>query len=125
MDANAEHVCFQVILWEENHDSGLAFRLIFFAIPSATMRSESGMNGLLLQPGRDKGLRSPGSHRVTGWAAISFSSRAASSSRVSPIKTRLFAFCMRRGRMFFLTTLIKHLHIKGWMHGARRTATTG
>jgi len=24
-----------------------------------------------------------------------------SSSRVSPIKTRLFAFCMRRGRMFF------------------------
>src|SRR5262249_53751239 len=44
------------------------------------------MNGLLLQPGRDKGLCSPGSHHVTGWAAISFSSRAASSSRVSPIK---------------------------------------
>jgi len=54
------------------------------------------MSGLLLQPGRDEGgLRSPGSHRVTGWAAISFSSRAASSSRVSPTKTRLLAFRMR------------------------------
>ena len=57
----------QFILWEENHDSGLAFRFIVFAIPSATMRSESGMNGLLLQPGRDEeGFRAPGSHRVTG-----------------------------------------------------------
>ena len=51
--------------------------MIFFAIPSATIRSASGMNGLLLQPGRDEeGLCAPGSHRVTGWAAISFSSRA-------------------------------------------------
>ena len=48
------------------------FRIIF-AIPSATVRSESGMNGLLLQPDRDEeGLCSPGLHRVTGWAAISF-----------------------------------------------------
>ena len=71
-------------------------RIIFFAIPSATARSETGMNGLLLQPGRDEdGLCSPGSHRVTGWAAISFSSRAASSSRVSPSNTRLLAFRMR------------------------------
>jgi hypothetical protein len=77
---------------EGNH----GFRIIFFAIPSATVRSESGMNGLLLQPGRDEeGLCAPGSHRVTGWAAISFSSRAASSSRVSPSNTRLLAFRMR------------------------------
>ena len=75
----------------EKRDQG--FRIIFFAILSATVRSESGMNGLLLQPGRDEeGLRSPGSHRVTGWAAISLSSRAASSSRVSPSNTRLLAF---------------------------------
>src|SRR5262249_61725485 len=99
----------QVILWEENHDSGLAFRFIFFAIPSATMRSESGMNGLLLQPGRDEeGLRAPGSHRVTGWAAISFSSRAASSSSVSPSSTRLPPFRMRLGCVF-LTNFIKYL----------------
>src|SRR3974390_2753916 len=71
-------------------------RIIFLAIPSATVRSEIGINGLLLQPGRDEeGPRSPGSHRVTGWAAISFSSRAASSSRVSPSNTRLLAFRMR------------------------------
>ena len=42
------------------------------------------MNGLPLQPGRDEeGLSSPGSHRVTGWAAISFSSRAASYSKLA------------------------------------------
>ena len=42
------------------------------------------MNGLLLQPGRDEeGLHSPGSHRVIGCAAISLSSRAASSSHVT------------------------------------------
>jgi hypothetical protein len=41
--------------------------------PSATIRSESGMNGLLLQPGRDEvGLRSPGPHRVTGWGGYLF-----------------------------------------------------
>jgi len=41
--------------------------MILFAIPSAAVRSESGMNGLLLQPGRDEEeLCSPGSHRVTG-----------------------------------------------------------
>jgi len=80
-----------------NQNSVFAFRNIFLAISSATVRSESGMNGLLLQPGRDEveGLRSPGSHRVTGWAAISLSSRAASSSRVSPSNTRLLAFRMR------------------------------
>lgn len=83
------------------------FRIIFFAIPSATVRSESGMNGLLPQPGRDEeGLYLPGSHRVTVWAAISFSSRAVSSSRVSPSKTRLLAFRMRRG-CTFLSMLIK------------------
>jgi hypothetical protein len=65
------------------------------------------MNGLLLHPGRDEeGLRSPGSHRVTGWAAISFSSRAASSSSVSPSSTRLPAFRMRLGCVF-LTNFIK------------------
>jgi hypothetical protein len=68
-------------------DQGL--RNIFLAIFSAAARSASGMNGLLLQPGRDSdGPRSPGAQRVMGWAAISLSSRAASSSRVSPINTR-------------------------------------
>ena len=84
--------------WRFGRKSGfrLSFRIIFFAIPSAAVRSESGMNGLLLQPGRDdEGLCSPGLHRVTGWAAISFSSRAASSSLVSPSNTRLPAFRMR------------------------------
>jgi len=64
-------------------------RMIFFAIPSATARSLAGMIGLLLQPARDEdGLRAPGSHFVTGWAAISFARRAVSSSSVSPIKIR-------------------------------------
>jgi hypothetical protein len=45
------------------------FRIIFVAIPSATVRSASGMTGLLLQPGLDGvGLYSPGLQRVTGWA---------------------------------------------------------
>jgi hypothetical protein len=90
-----------------SREGNQGFRIIFFAIPSATVRSESGMNGLLLQPGRDdEGLRLPVSHHVTGWAAISFSSRAASSSRVSPSNTRLLAFRMRLGCVF-LTKLIK------------------
>src|SRR5262249_60138157 len=75
------------------------------------------MNGLLLQPGRDEeGLRSPDSQRVTGWAAISFSSRAASSSTVSPSSTRLPAFRMRLGCVF-LTNLIKvSLDVENWMY---------
>jgi hypothetical protein len=95
------------MLWEKNQAFGLAFRAILVAISSATMRSESGMKGLLVQPGRDEGLCSPGSHRVTGWTAISFSSRAASSSRVSPINTRLFTLRMRVGGEFFFPNLIK------------------
>ena len=80
----------------------LVFRIIFLAIPSATMRSETGMNGLLFHPGRDReGPLLPGPHRVTGWAAISRSSRAASSSRVSPISTLLLALCVRLGRAPF------------------------
>src|SRR5919106_1698125 len=94
-----------------NQDPPLGFRIIFVAIPSATIRSESGMNGSLLQPGRDEeGLRTPGSHRVMGWAAISFFSRAASSSRVSPINTRLPVFRMRLGFML-LAKLIKYLRL--------------
>src|ERR1700694_539435 len=65
------------------------------------------MNGLRSHPGRDgEGLCVPGSHRVTGWAAISLSSRAASSSRVSPSNTRFPAFRMRLGCVF-LTKLIE------------------
>ena len=77
------------------------------------------MNGLLLQPGRDdEGLRSPVSHRVTGWAAISFSSRVASSSRVSPSNTRLLAFRMRLGCVF-LTKLIEISPIvESWLQSA-------
>ena len=92
-DATKEDVVAKESVPGEGNQS---FRIIFFAIPSAAVRSESGMNGFLLQPGRDEeGLCSPGLHRVTGWAAISFSSRAASSSRVSPSNTRLPAFRMR------------------------------
>jgi hypothetical protein len=48
-------------------DFALAFRIIFFAMPSATICSERGMRRLLLQPGREEeGFRTPGSHRVTG-----------------------------------------------------------
>jgi hypothetical protein len=42
-----------------NQDSGLAFRIIFFAIPSATICSDRGMNGLLLHARRhEEGLPS-------------------------------------------------------------------
>ena len=65
------------------------------------------MKGSLLQPGRDgEGLCLPGSHRVTGWAAISRSRRASSSSRVSPTNTRLLAF-RRRLKCVFFAKLIK------------------
>ena len=42
--------------WHEtgNQDFDLVFRIIFFAIPSATICSERGMKGLLLQPGREE-----------------------------------------------------------------------
>jgi hypothetical protein len=94
-------------LWLINQDSVLALRITCFAIPSATIRAESGMNGLLFHPGRDEeGLLLPGSQRVTGWAAISFSSRAASSSRVSPSNTRFVAFRLRLDCVFF-TKFIK------------------
>jgi hypothetical protein len=96
-----------------NQDFVLVFRIVFFAMPSATIRSESGMKGSLLQPGRDEeGLRLPGSHRVTGWAAISRSRRAASSSRVSPTNTRLLAFRMRLNCVF-LAKLIEYLQMWG------------
>lgn len=50
-----------------NQDFDLVFCIIFFAIPSATICSERGMKGLLLQPGREEeGFGAPGSHRVTG-----------------------------------------------------------
>jgi hypothetical protein len=92
------------------------FLIILFAIPSATVRSESGMNGLLLQPGRDEeGLRSPGSHRVTGWAAISFSSRAASSSSVSPSSTRFPPFRMRLGCVFLKNFIKVSPDVEGLM----------
>jgi hypothetical protein len=56
----------QLFSLQKNQDFVRPF-IIFFAIPSATLRSEIGMNGSLLQPGRDEeGLRLPGSHRVTG-----------------------------------------------------------
>jgi hypothetical protein len=83
------------------------FRIIFFAISSAVIRSERGMNGLLLQPGREEeGLLCPGLHLVTGWPAISFSNRAASSSRVSPINTRFFGFRPRLNCVFLLKLII-------------------
>lgn len=45
----------------------MVLRSFFFAMPSTTIRSESGMKGSLLQPGRDgAGLRLPGSHRRMG-----------------------------------------------------------
>jgi hypothetical protein len=49
-----EHVCFVPLAdigrrhEKGNQDSVLVFRIIFFAIPSATICSERGMNGLLL-----------------------------------------------------------------------------
>ena len=88
---------------------GLVFVLydIFFAISSATIRSDTGMKGLLLQPGREEETsRSPGGHRVTGWLAISRSRRAASSSRVSPINVLLLLLRMRLG-CAFLTKLFE------------------
>jgi hypothetical protein len=89
------------------YDFVLGFRIIFFAISSAAIRSERGMNGLLLQPGREEErLLCPGLHLVTGWAAISFSSRAASSSRVSPINTRLVGFRPRLNCVFLLKLII-------------------
>ena len=95
-------------------------RIIFFAIPSATARSETGMNGLLFHPGREiEGLLLPGSQRVTGWAAISRSSRAASSSRVSPINTLLLAFCMRFGRVPFTKLIKVSPEFEGWMQSTR------
>jgi hypothetical protein len=69
------------------------------------------MKGLLLQPGRDEErFRSPGGHRVTGCAAISRSRRAASSSGVSPVNTRLLLLGMRLG-CTFLTKLIGSLQM--------------
>jgi hypothetical protein len=51
------------------YDFVLGFRIIFFAISSAAIRSERGMNGVLLQPGRkEERLLCPGLHLVTGWA---------------------------------------------------------
>lgn len=49
--------------------SGFRFSLPHYLLrdPLGDYLLESGMKGLLLQPGRDEeGLRSPGSHRVTG-----------------------------------------------------------
>ena len=102
--------------WVEIKSPPLPFRIIFLAMPSATMRSETGMNGLLFHPGRDmEGPLLPGSHRVTGWAAISRSSRAASSSRVSPINTLLLAFCMRLGRVPFTKLIKLSPDVEGWI----------
>ena len=83
----------------------------FFAIRSATATSDCGIIGLLLQPGRDEvDVYSPGSHRVTGCAAISRSSRAASASRVSPINVRFLGFSADlRG-----TFLCKLIEISDW-----------
>jgi hypothetical protein len=51
----------------EDQDFALVFVIIFLAISSATTRSERGIIGLLLHPGREEiALRAPGSHRVTG-----------------------------------------------------------
>ena len=101
-------------------ESPFPFRIIFLAMPSATMRSDTGMNGLLFHPGREmEGLLLPGSQRVTGWAAISRSSRAASSSRVSPINTLLLAFCMRLGRVPFTKLIKLSPDVEGWMQSAR------
>src|SRR5512146_1646278 len=88
---------------ERNQD----LRIIFLAMLSASRASFCGMIGLELQPGRDSdGPRSPGSHFVTGCAAISNAKRAASSSRVSPINSRLFGFRCR-GYGAFLSELIE------------------
>ena len=88
---------------ERNQD----LRIIFLAMLSASRASFCGMIGLELQPGRDSdGPRTPGSHFVTGCAAISYAKRAASSSRVSPINSRLFCFRCR-GYGAFLSELIE------------------